>query len=114
MGKLKAKFMRFMYGRYGSDKLSYALLICYIILIVINAFVGSWILNAVALVPIIWSIYRMFSKKIARRRAENAVFERILGAVTGFFRLQFDRLRDIKTHRYRKCRNCGAVLRLPR
>lgn len=114
MGGLKQKFLRFMYGRYGSDKLSYALLICYIVLIIINAFVGSIILNIIAVLPILWSIYRMFSKNITRRRAENAVFERILGAITGFFKLQIDRLRDIKTHRYRKCHNCGAMLRLPR
>ena len=104
-----------MYGRYGSDKLNQVLLITYVVILfvysVLSFFISSvWFDLAVLLVSISFVItifYRMFSRNIAKRRKENEKF-------CGFFRLRKNKFKDRKTHVYRKCPKCGAVLRLPR
>ena len=115
MGKLKNKLYRFMYGRYGNDALNKFLTWVYfgwvVALSIVSLFVDSvWFsvfywLSSLALM--IWLFSRMFSKNIAARRKENERF-------CGFFRLQKNKRRDRKTHVYRKCPECKAVLRLPK
>ena len=124
MNKLKGMLYRFMYGRYGTDTLSKvnlwayaAVLIIYTVLRIVFAFA----LKGNTLAPTILSIcyvvisailvsllfFRMFSKNIAKRRAENERF-------CGFFKLCKNMYRDRNTHVYRSCPKCHAVLRLPR
>ena len=47
------------------------------------------------------------SRNIPKRRAENARF-------VGFFKLRRNKWKDRKTHVYRKCPTCHAILRLPK
>ena len=115
MGKFKNKLYRFMYGRYGTDKLNTVLLISYVAIVLIHTVLGLFINNVffdlmvfLVSVTIIWFIFfRMFSRNIQKRRKENESF-------CGFFKLIKNRFRDRKTHVYRKCPKCGAVLRLPK
>lgn len=113
-----------MYGRYGTDTLSkvnlwaYAIvLIIYTVLRIVFAFTLkgnviaptilsiSYIVISAALVSLLF--FRMFSKNIVKRRAENERF-------CGFFKLCKNMYRDRKTHVYRVCPKCKAVLRLPK
>ena len=115
MGKFKSRLYRFMYGRYGTDTLGNVLLVTYFIILVLHTFIGFfwgnvWVDAAVWLVSsalAITVITRIFSRKIVKRRQENEKF-------CGFFRLIRNKIRDRKTHVYRKCPTCKAVLRLPR
>ena len=115
MGKFKSRLYRFMYGRYGADTLGNVLLVTYFIILALHTFIGFfwgnvWVDAAVWLVSsalAITVITRIFSRKIVKRRQENEKF-------CGFFRLIRNKIRDRKTHVYRKCPNCRAVLRLPR
>ena len=121
MGKIKNKFYRFMHGRYGGDTLNTVLLWLYIIL-VLAYYIVSLLLPLEAAtprlflslvyylltIPLIFLIFfRIFSRNVAKRRRENERF-------CGFFRLRKNKIRDRKTHVYRKCPSCRAVLRLPR
>ena len=77
------------------------------VLILISAIGGrrvQWmsVLSFLAYIPLIWSIFRMYSRNIEARRRENAAFLRF-----------FSRLTD-KQYRYFRCPNCHARLRLPR
>ena len=104
-----------MYGRYGTDTLSKVLLWVYLAFIVICSVVSFFVdsiwfsvfyyVGTVAM--IIWMFFRMFSRNIAARRRENDKF-------CGFFKLRRNKFRDRKTHVYRKCPRCHAVLRLPK
>ena len=115
MGKFKNKMYRFMYGRYGSDTLNKVLLIIYTVAVVVytvlSLFVSVWWFSlvyftlSIALIFVIF--YRMFSRNIAKRRRENDKF-------CGFFKLLKNKHRDRKTHIYKKCPHCKAVLRLPK
>ena len=113
-----------MYGRYGTDTLSkvniwaYAVvLIIYTVLRIVFAFTLkgnsiaptilsiSYIVISAALISLLF--FRMFSKNIVKRRAENERF-------CGFFKLCKNMYRDRNTHVYRVCPKCKAVLRLPK
>ena len=77
--KLGDMFRNFMMGRYGSDTLNKWLLICGVVLILLGSLFGNlvpWMthLGLVAYVPLIWCIFRMYSRNIQARRKENAAF----------------------------------------
>jgi hypothetical protein len=121
MGKFKYKLQKFFYGRYGGDTLNNVLLGVYVFLVlayyIISLFLpleatGARTILSLAyylltLPTIIVIFFRMFSRNIVKRRRENDRF-------CGFFRLRRNKFRDRKTHVYRKCPQCRAVLRLPR
>lgn len=104
-----------MYGRYGTDTLSTVLLyvyfafvlICTIVSIFVRSIWFSLFYYVVASALVVWMFSRMFSRNIAARKRENDKF-------CGFFRLRKNKFRDRKTHVYRKCPACKAVLRLPK
>ena len=115
MGKFKTKLQRFFYGRYGNDTLGRVLLWVYIGLLllytVLSLFDPSAFLYVIYLLLstalVIYMFFRMLSRNIPARRRENEKF-------CGFFKLLRNRFRDRKTHVYRKCPKCHAVLRLPK
>ena len=65
--KFEEKIRKFMYGRYGPDELYKFLFELYIVLIIINLFIRSNILNFISLLVIIYMLFRFFSKKIYKR-----------------------------------------------
>ena len=106
-------FRKLMYGRYGSDQLSFFLLILYVVLILLSGLPHLELLSWVALAVLLWDLFRMFSRRIDRRRAENARFLTLVGPAVRWFKMRRTIWRD-KEHRYFKCPNCGQQLRVPR
>lgn len=111
---------RFMYGRNGMDQLNRALLVAYLVFSLLRAVCAAWLqsrplvmlcdilLYAAAIIL----IYRMFSKNLPRRQAENqkwmgwfwSIRQRSAGA----------RARHAdKDHKYFTCKNCKAICRVP-
>ena len=119
MGKFKNKIYRFMYGRNGSDTLGNVLAWTYFALVLIYTIVRIFFWNEpiftvftvlfmIASATLIFFVFfRMFSKNLVKRRKENEKF-------CNFFKLRRNKFKDRKTHVYRKCKKCGAVLRLPK
>ncbi len=114
---LREKIWKFMQGRNGFDELCFftlfLTLIAGIIVMFLNDIPGI-IVNLIIISLHSWWLFRYLSKNLYKRRKENADFMRLVKGFKGFFRLQRDRMRDRKTHVYRKCKNCKAVLRLPK
>lgn len=106
------KAAEFMQGRYGSDKLNIFIWIVAAAVYVINLFVRSPILMIVVLLIGALAIYRSLSTNITKRMYENNRFVSIYTAVADFFKRQFMKVRDFKTHRYLRCPYCKAQLRL--
>ena len=111
-----------MYGRYGADKLGNVLLVACAVVVIIHTvtslvlgifkpqFNTIWIdlgMYAVSTSLACVVIFRSLSRNVAKRRKENERF-------CGFFTLWKNKIRDRKTHVYRKCPSCKAVLRLPK
>lgn len=114
MGNFRDKLIRFMYGRYGVDQLYYALMVVSFILLFLNSFVRSPIIGIIAWAILVWMVFRTFSKNIYKRRLENEKFMKFWNFVKAKWSLTSRRIKDSKTHRYRKCPHCKAVLRLPK
>ena len=104
---------KLMYGRYGSDHLSFFLLFLYVVLIFTSALPHMAWVSWLALAVLLWNLFRMFSRRIDRRRAENARFLALFGPFIRRFKMRRTIHRD-KDHRYFKCPNCGQYLRVPR
>ena len=121
--KIKMWLINFMNGRYGTrglDRLNKFMIALYFIFAVVNLLLGLifggvlGILNLLSWVLFILFIFRTMSRNIPKREAENLKFIEIADQLKRFLRRQLNRLKEIKTHRYRKCPNCKAVLRLKR
>lgn len=104
---------RLMYGRYGGDQLNRFLLILYFAFWLLAVVTGTEILSSVGLVCIFIAIIRMMSRRIDRRRAENARFLQLIAPVNRWLKLHRTMARD-KEHRYFRCPNCRQTLRVPR
>lgn len=108
------QFRRFMYGRYGFDQLTRALVLIALALSVIAAITRSGLLMLIAYIPIVYAIFRILSKNIDRRTQENQAYYAIMrksGTKLKNFKL---RLVGTKTHKYYRCRNCRQMIRVPR
>lgn len=112
--RFKDRLIRFMYGRYGADELYRFLTVLFYILFIVNLFIRNYVISILTLTLLGYATFRVFSRNIYRRREENAKYLKIKNAFLGFFKLQKDKWRDRKTHIYKKCPKCRAVLRFPR
>jgi hypothetical protein len=114
MGNFKDKVVRFMDGRYGTDQLYYALIAAYLVLIVANVFIRSAIIGILMWAVLILMIFRIFSRNVYKRRMENEKFMKIWKRIKVKGSLTIRRIKEIRTHRFRKCPYCKVILRLPR
>lgn len=109
------KLQVFMQGRYGNDELNITLLVVALITALVSRFtfgLTRFILTIVELALLSIMIFRIFSRNIYKRSYENRKFLPVYTAVTGWFKLTYKRFRDGKTHRYYKCPECKAQLRV--
>ena len=105
---------RFMTGRYGSDQLNFALLVLCLLVSLTAQLSGLYVLVFVSYLPLLFAIFRMFSKNISKRRAENAWFMKLWTPVRMWFVQKFTILRQSKQYRFFKCPSCRATVRVPR
>lgn len=114
--KLRCALARFMYGRNGADALCWALLIGELVLSLLAGLVGSVVFSTVAhylsLAMSIYLLFRLFSRNLTKRRAENAAFLRWWQPKRDAARAAKARRAD-KAHKYVKC-SCGTWCRVPR
>lgn len=114
---LKEKLSRFMYGRYGIDHLSRFLLTVTFILCVLSIFVsgrGSSFISAVTFALIILMYFRMFSRNIYKRAAENEKYLRLTGKIRGKYQAEKKIASQRKYYRFYRCPGCGQRIRVPK
>lgn len=121
MSNLRQKFAAFMYGRNGADTLYWwslgAILVLWVVravFFVLHLYLIANILDFLNTVILVLAVFRFFSRNTFKRSAENRQFIKFIGKHKGTFTLMRDRFRDRKTHVYKHCPKCKAVLRLPR
>ena len=112
------KFTNFMYGRYGVDQFSRFIILIVFILCVLSMFIRTQILSLLILVLIVFTYYRMFSKNIYKRAAENekylqfiSRFKRKNGSTTYKYTQNAEQK---KYYKYFKCPGCSQKIRIPR
>ena len=109
----KERFNNFMFGRNGADAFGFSLLFVTFALCLVNLFVNSLIIYILYAMVTFYTIWRMISRNVAGRKAENARFLLITGKLGLKFSVLKTRFRERKTHIYKKCPSCGVTLRLP-
>lgn len=119
--RLRDKLIRFMYGRNGMDKFNMFLFVIYFILMICSWIIGifspmimSLVFNPLMLILAIYMTFRCFSRNIYKRQIENRKYLAFSGKIKEKVNLQKNKFKDRKTHVYKKCPYCKAILRLKR
>lgn len=101
-------------GRYGSDELGTFAVAIAVVLLVINVFVRSTWLSAIALVPALYACWRLSSRNFAARRAENRAFLKALGPAANWVSRPGATFAEFKSYKHLTCPECGKQMRVPR
>lgn len=105
---------KMMYGRYGTDQLGFVTLMLVLILNILFAWTGWDILYVLAIVLTVMCIWRIFSRNISRRYAENQKFLQMTAPVRNGMTRWIAQMRDLKTHRHYRCPECRQKIRVPK
>lgn len=112
------KFTNFMYGRYGIDRLSRFMLVVTFVLCILSIFIRTRILSILILALIIIIYFRMFSKNIYKRAAENekylGLIERLKGKSSAGSSGYSKSTKQRKYYKYFKCPGCSQKIRIPK
>ena len=104
--KMAQGMQKFMYGRYGTDRLSMVILVAGLIISLLSSFFRS---SPVSLLLVLlsyglmfWAIFRVMSRNTYKRYQENRKFLQF-----------FDRIKD-RQNKYFDCPKCHQTVRVPR
>lgn len=115
---MKDKLNKFMQERYGVDQFAKFTLGVALFLIVVGSFIrrnaAGEILDLVGLVLIIYTYYRIFSKNISVRYAENQKYLGCTRKARERFNKEKNMMAQRKTHHIYSCPGCGQKIRIPR
>lgn len=116
--RLGDSIRRFMIGRYGMDDLNRFLYWSFIVLFILELIIPvrpvKSVLSWVTLFILIWETFRMFSKNIPKRYAENLKFLDLTAGLRRTMRINRRKFNDRKDYRYFKCPGCGQEVRVPK
>lgn len=110
---MREKLQRFMYGRYGNDRMNQFLMAVAMICLLLSFF-GVSFFYMLAVAVMIYAYYRMFSRQIGKRTMENQWYLKKEMKVRGFFQKKVREIKQLKEYHIYKCPNCKQKLRVPR
>lgn len=110
---MRERLQRFMWGRYGTDRLNQVLLICAFLSLLIS-FIGGGFFYLLATVLMVYAYFRMFSRNVSKRALENQKYLRQEMKVRGFFTKKKKEWAQRKEYHIYKCPGCGQRVRIPR
>ena len=111
--KMREKMQRFMYGRYGMDRLNQILMCCAFLCLILSFF-GSGVCYIFATAAMFYAYFRMFSRNIGQRSLENNWYLKQEMKFKGFMGKRRNSLEERKKYHIYKCPNCKQKLRVPR
>lgn len=107
-----------MQGRYGIDQLSKVLIVLGVVAVLISAFVNWGVLGLIVYflgwALVIWGYFRVFSRNVSKRYAENEAFLAKTSGISNFFQKQKYMWQQRKVYHIYKCPGCGQKIRIPR
>lgn len=113
---IRCALARFLYGRNGVDALCWAVLVAELVLSLLSSLVRNAYFSLFAqyasLALSVYLIFRILSKNLTKRRAENAKFLAWWAPKQNGLRAMRARRAD-KAHKYVKC-ECGTWCRVPK
>ena len=112
---MRDKIQNFLRGRYGADSLTKFLMVVALIAMFVPVFIKKFfLLYDLGIVLLVYSYFRVLSRNISKRSAENAAFLRRTSKITGFFAKKKLHFQQRKTHKFFRCPGCGQDIRVPK
>ena len=111
---MREKIQRFMIGRYGADELAKAQSIAALVLLFLSMFSRLGIFYWLAIALMIYSTWRMFSKNISARYAENQKYLALENRLRRFWGQKRYLIQQRKEYHIYKCPGCKQKIRIPR
>lgn len=108
---------RVMAGRYGVDEYSRFLNIVALVSLVLSILFNNglsvffWLL---AIISLVWTYFRMFSRNTYKRRAENNAYLTFRYNMTRKLSGLKQRMQQKRYYRFYKCPKCGITTRVPK
>lgn len=111
---MRERIQRFMMGRYGNDQLNQCLMLIATICIVLDMFTHISLFFILALVLLVLTYVRIFSRDVNRRYAENMKFLEKKDAILNRFRREKYYASQRKDFHIYTCPQCRQKIRIPR
>ena len=116
---MKEKFMKFMQGRYGVDGFARFTMGVALVCIVVSVFfqkgsTAGALLNTLGLAAIIYTYFRILSRNVSKRYAENQKYLSMTSKLRQSFNREKSMMQQRKTHHIYTCQGCGQKIRIPR
>ena len=115
---MKEKFIRFMQGRYGVDQLSKFLLLLGHIAVVISSMFMNNVVGVIFYILgwalVVCCYFRVFSRNVQKRYAENQAFLAKTYRVRSFFQRQKNIWQQRRVYHIYTCPSCKQKIRIPR
>ncbi len=112
--RIKLALMQFMQGRNGVDNIGWHCMWGGLIVSLIGTFTGMGLLGLLGNACYFYAIFRMLSRNVGKRRAENAAYMQMTEKYTREIKQFFLRLKGMKEYKYFRCPSCKVRLRLKR
>lgn len=113
MNKFRNWMYRFMYGRYGGDDYGKTIFIVALIFDFLGILFKTNLFVFIAEILLIYGIYRILSKNIAKRSLENQKYLNITANVRKHWKVIKKNITDRYYHYY-LCPKCKQIVRVPR
>ena len=114
---MRERMARFMAGRNGNDRLNLFILVLGIVFIILGIVfkkTAAGLFNILTLADLVIVYFRMFSRNIMKRQAENAKYMELRNKVISRFRVLRERWTQRNDYKFFRCPSCRTVLRVPR
>lgn len=108
------RFRNFMIGRYGTDKLTIAMIVIGMTLTFIGDLFRLRFLTILTYLIFFACIYRVMSKNVEARQTENEKFIVLYKPYEKYVFSKYNLVKARKNYKYFKCPNCKQLLRVPR
>ena len=116
--KLTQLMQRLLVGRYGSDRLGRFLSQSSVALLILSFLLRrrrlSSLLSALGVALLCFCYYRMFSRQVEKRQAENHWYLEKEWAVRDWLSFRRDRYEQRKEYAFFTCPGCKQIVRVPK
>ncbi len=111
---IQSRMAQVLYGRNGFDDMAR---LCYrtaLVLLIINLFADNAVIYFIWVGLLAYSIFRILSKNITKRYAENQKFLSMTEMPRSYLKLARLQFRDRNSSRYYICKSCHQQIRVPK
>ena len=106
--------MQFMQGRYGADQMGQMLSAVSMVFLIISLFSRNQAWFLLAVIGIVYNYFRMFSKNISKRYAENQKYLKMTAGIRRKLASWKSQLAQRKIYHIYRCPGCKQKIRVPR